>query len=63
MDRTVELLWGLRQPPSRGPKPVLSVDRISGPREVGWTEAAVAVLAGTGLSGAEQLDAVLLGRS
>ncbi|MFI0367414.1 TetR/AcrR family transcriptional regulator [Actinomadura sp. 1N219] len=35
-------------------------DRIMGPREVAWTEAAVAALAGTGLSGAEQLDAVLL---
>lgn len=26
---TVELLWGLRQPPSRGPKPTLSVGRIA----------------------------------
>ncbi|MET0234914.1 MAG: TetR/AcrR family transcriptional regulator [Kibdelosporangium sp.] len=25
----VELLWGLREPPSRGPKPTLSVERIA----------------------------------
>ncbi|MGH3647123.1 MAG: TetR/AcrR family transcriptional regulator [Micromonosporaceae bacterium] len=28
-ERTVGLLWGLREPPSRGPKPALSVDRIA----------------------------------
>ncbi|MGH3738622.1 MAG: TetR/AcrR family transcriptional regulator [Micromonosporaceae bacterium] len=27
--RTVELLWGLKEPPSRGPKPALSVQRIA----------------------------------
>lgn len=27
--RTVELLWGLREPPTRGPKPALSVERIA----------------------------------
>lgn len=27
-ERTFELLWGTREPPSRGPKPSLSVDRI-----------------------------------
>ena len=26
---TVELLWGLREPPSRGPKPTLSIGRIA----------------------------------
>lgn len=150
----IELLWGLREPPSRGPKPALSVERIArvamgiadsdglaavsmqrvageleftkmalyryvsgksellavmvelavgeppdlhgvpggwrdrldefarrlaavwrqhpwlpwatlgdrpmGPRELGWVESAVGALAGTGLSGAEQLDAVFI---
>lgn len=28
VQRTFELLWGTREPPSRGPKPSLSVDRI-----------------------------------
>lgn len=32
--------------------------RVMGPRELGWIERAVAALAPTGLSGAEQLDAV-----
>lgn len=32
--------------------------RVLGPREMGWTEWAVAALAGTGLSGAEMLDVV-----
>ncbi|MGH3738561.1 MAG: TetR/AcrR family transcriptional regulator [Micromonosporaceae bacterium] len=27
--RTVELLWGLKEPPSRGPKPTLSVELIA----------------------------------
>lgn len=35
-------------------------DRLMGPRETGWTEAAVATLAGTGLSGTERMDAVFL---
>ncbi|GAA2622163.1 TetR/AcrR family transcriptional regulator [Actinomadura fulvescens] len=35
-------------------------ERVMGPKEVGWTEIAVAALAGTGLSGSEQMDAVLL---
>ncbi|WP_233508569.1 TetR/AcrR family transcriptional regulator [Spongiactinospora gelatinilytica] len=35
-------------------------ERIMGPREIGWTESAVAALAGTGLSGSELMDAVLL---
>jgi AcrR family transcriptional regulator len=35
-------------------------DRLMGPRETGWTEAAVAALEGTGLSGAERMDAVFL---
>ncbi|MFI0422561.1 TetR/AcrR family transcriptional regulator [Spongiactinospora sp. 9N601] len=154
MDRTVALLWGVRQPPNRGPKPAFTIEdiaraamdiadaegfaalsmqrvagelgftkmalyryvsgkaeliavmieeavgdppdlgtvpggwrgklehwahrlwatwdhhpwlpgatvgeRIMGPREIGWTESAVAALAGTGLSGGEQMDAVLL---
>ncbi|MFG3117661.1 TetR/AcrR family transcriptional regulator [Streptomyces sp. NPDC048197] len=34
--------------------------RVMGPNELGWTEAAVAALAGTGLSGGEQLDAVVV---
>src|SRR5919112_272562 len=38
----VELLWGLRQPPSRGPKPTLSVGRI--------VEAAVDVADAEGLA-------------
>jgi AcrR family transcriptional regulator len=35
-------------------------DRLMGPRETGWTEAAVATLEGTGLTGAERMDAVFL---
>jgi AcrR family transcriptional regulator len=35
-------------------------DRVLGPRELGWTECAVAALAGSGLTGREQLDAVLV---
>ncbi|MEV0581867.1 TetR/AcrR family transcriptional regulator C-terminal domain-containing protein [Nonomuraea sp. NPDC050310] len=35
-------------------------ERVMGPKEIGWTEAAVAALAGSGLSGGEQMDAVLL---
>ncbi|MFI9552752.1 TetR/AcrR family transcriptional regulator [Nonomuraea endophytica] len=35
-------------------------ERIMGPKEIGWTEVAVAALAETGLSGSEQMDAVLL---
>jgi AcrR family transcriptional regulator len=35
-------------------------DRVMGPRELGWTECAVKALAGTGLSGREQLDAVFV---
>lgn len=31
-------------------------DRVMGPNELGWLEAAVAALAGTGLDGGEQLD-------
>ncbi|MPZ96948.1 MAG: TetR family transcriptional regulator [Propionibacteriales bacterium] len=35
-------------------------DRVMGPREVGWIESAVGVLAPTGLDRQEQMDAVLL---
>ncbi|PSL51770.1 TetR family transcriptional regulator [Saccharothrix carnea] len=35
-------------------------ERVTGPREVGWTESAVAVLEGTGLDGGERMDAVFL---
>ncbi|REF00685.1 TetR/AcrR family transcriptional regulator [Thermomonospora umbrina] len=35
-------------------------ERVMGPKEIGWTEIAVAALVGTGLSGSEQMDAVLL---
>ncbi|HTI21467.1 MAG TPA: TetR/AcrR family transcriptional regulator C-terminal domain-containing protein [Kutzneria sp.] len=35
-------------------------ERAMGPREIGWTEAAVAALDGTGLTGAERMDAVFL---
>ncbi|MFI0453466.1 TetR/AcrR family transcriptional regulator [Actinomadura sp. 6N118] len=35
-------------------------ERVMGPKEVAWTEIAVAALAETGLSGSEQMDAVLL---
>lgn len=35
-------------------------ERLMGPREIGWTESAVAALAGTGLSGAEQIDTIFL---
>jgi len=34
--------------------------RPTGPREIGWTESAVAALTGTGLTGAERMDAVFL---
>ncbi|MFC0434000.1 TetR/AcrR family transcriptional regulator [Kutzneria buriramensis] len=34
--------------------------RAMGPREIGWTEAAVAALGGTGLTGAQRMDAVFL---
>jgi AcrR family transcriptional regulator len=35
-------------------------ERAMGPREIGWTESAVAALDGTSLTGAERLDAVFL---
>jgi AcrR family transcriptional regulator len=35
-------------------------DRVMGPREVTWIECPVEVLAGTGLTGPQQMDAVLL---
>jgi AcrR family transcriptional regulator len=35
-------------------------DRVMGPNEVGWIECAVGALDGTGLTGAEQLDAVFV---
>jgi AcrR family transcriptional regulator len=35
-------------------------DRVMGPREVGWIERPVAVLAEVGLTGPQQMDAVLL---
>ncbi|MDJ1136979.1 TetR/AcrR family transcriptional regulator [Streptomyces iconiensis] len=34
--------------------------RVTGPRELAWTERALAALDGTGLTGAERLDAVML---
>ncbi|WP_020671312.1 TetR/AcrR family transcriptional regulator [Amycolatopsis nigrescens] len=34
--------------------------RPTGPREIGWTESAVAALDGTGLHGSERMDAVFL---
>ncbi|ARZ66163.1 TetR family transcriptional regulator [Streptomyces albireticuli] len=34
--------------------------RVMGPRELGWMERALAALDGTGLSGAERMDAVVL---
>lgn len=47
-DRTIQLLWGLRDGPTRGPKPVLSLERIA--------QAAV------GLADAEGLAAVSMQR-
>jgi AcrR family transcriptional regulator len=35
-------------------------DRVMGPRELGWVEAAVSCLDGTGLTGTEQMDAVFV---
>ncbi|WP_033442471.1 TetR/AcrR family transcriptional regulator [Saccharothrix sp. NRRL B-16314] len=35
-------------------------ERMTGPREVGWTESAVAALGDTGLDGGERMDAVFL---
>ncbi|MBB5802761.1 AcrR family transcriptional regulator [Saccharothrix ecbatanensis] len=35
-------------------------ERMTGPREVGWTESAVAALSDTGLNGGERMDAVFL---
>lgn len=35
-------------------------ERMTGPREIGWTESAVAALAGTNLAGGERMDAVFL---
>jgi AcrR family transcriptional regulator len=35
-------------------------NRFMGPREIGWTESALRPLAGTGLTGAERMDAVFL---
>lgn len=35
-------------------------ERAMGPREIGWTESAVAALEGTGLTGGQRLDAVFL---
>jgi AcrR family transcriptional regulator len=35
-------------------------ERAMGPREIGWTESAVAALADTGLTGSQRLDAVFL---
>lgn len=41
--------------------PVATVgERMIGPREIGWTESAVAALAGTNLSGGQRMDAVFL---
>lgn len=34
--------------------------RVMGPNELAWTEAALVALSGTGLSGAERLDAIVL---
>jgi AcrR family transcriptional regulator len=34
--------------------------RVMGPEEIGWTESAVAALAGTALDGADRMDAVFL---
>jgi AcrR family transcriptional regulator len=39
---------------------VTTGDRLMGPREVGWTDSAVAIFDGTGLSGSERLDAAFL---
>src|SRR5437773_485762 len=44
----IEAAWGLHRPPSRGPKPALSLDRI--------------VRAAIGLADARGLDAVSMGR-
>ncbi|MGH9242962.1 MAG: TetR/AcrR family transcriptional regulator [Acidimicrobiales bacterium] len=39
---------------------VTTGDRVMGPKELGWTECAVGALAGTGLHGREQMDAVFV---
>ncbi|WP_158888222.1 TetR/AcrR family transcriptional regulator [Amycolatopsis anabasis] len=53
---------GMRSTWQRHPwLPVATVgQRAMGPREIGWTECAVGALAGTGLDGAERMDAVFL---
>ncbi|WP_425457056.1 TetR/AcrR family transcriptional regulator [Amycolatopsis cihanbeyliensis] len=53
---------GMRETWRRHPwLPVATVGRrVMGPREIGWTECAVAALEGTGLSGGERMDAVFL---
>ncbi|WP_216209875.1 TetR/AcrR family transcriptional regulator [Amycolatopsis aidingensis] len=53
---------GMRETWQRHPwLPVATVgQRVMGPREIGWTECAVAALEGTGLSGDERMDAVFL---
>ncbi|WP_370947242.1 TetR/AcrR family transcriptional regulator [Amycolatopsis sp. cg5] len=61
-DRLVTWADGMREAWRRHPWiPVATVgDRMEGPREIGWTESAVAALEGTGLDGAERMDAVFL---
>jgi AcrR family transcriptional regulator len=57
--RYAEELWGVWQRHPWLPEVTLGT-RVMGPNETGWVEQAVYVLAGTGLPGDQQIDAVLL---
>lgn len=59
LERWAELLRGTWQAHPWLPGATIG-DRVMGPREIGWTEAAVAALADTGLAGPERMDAVFL---
>jgi AcrR family transcriptional regulator len=59
LTRYAELLWAVWQAHPWLPTVTLG-SRVMGPNETGWVERAVRCLAGTGLSGDQQIDAVLL---
>lgn len=59
LTRYAELLWDVWQAHPWLPTVTLG-SRVMGPNETGWVERAVRCLAGTGLTGDQQIDAVLL---
>lgn len=59
LERWAKLLWETWELHPWLPQVTVG-DRVMGPNEVGWIEAAVGVLDGTGLSPAERMDTVVL---